>query len=220
MAYPYIGEPLAEAESADISQSRSVTTTPEEPLLARIEWQWHPASRLLIARGVLRDGRSYQIGFPLGQVTVLFGREAALEGCALPPVVSGWGAESVDGVLGRLRKAVKRRPLRRALKKVTRKLGRKVGAAARGIGKVARRIAPVALAAGAIALPAVGGPGLAAWAAAGKASKLIDQVKAGKRRPRDVRQAKNVLRNVRALPGLAQRDPTARMLLQALRSIP
>lgn len=207
-----------------------------ERLVRRVDWRWDKAACILWADVSFRDGATYSVGLPLAHVTATFDACVADAGLALPPFVGA--VDSVDGLWGSIKSVAKSatKPISKVVKtttKVLSKSARVVASAAkqvdRGISAGAKVLRNPYLTTGvrglAAAVPFVGGPALAAHNAATKAVATYQQAKSaaalGVRTAQTsaaLARGANVVRSVRALAAQAQRDPTARMAIAALKS--
>jgi hypothetical protein len=211
-------------------------------------WRWDRARRILWWDVKLTDEsgaqQTWSVGLPLAKVAHVFyealnepdikqelhataGEVGALEILGSPEI----GApESVDGFLSGIKKAFKKatRPVRKAVKRATRTLAKTGLQALKGARTVVRsKYTGYGLMALSVAMPAVGGPALAAYATA----RAIDN------RARDAQRIYNTLRGrkpsrtqahvlnrasqyaYRAKQLSRSNTPMARMMMAGLRSV-
>ncbi len=216
-----------------------------EAIIRTMTWEWDRERRLLWWRVQLTDGRKCAVGLPLAHVALTFREElnapdvqqelrasagtmGAIEIMGSPDIMY---PESVDGWLSGIRKAFRKatRPIRKTIQRTTRKLA-KTGLTALRYTRSAIRSPYMGygLAALSLACPCVGGPALAAWAAAKQADniartaeKFAKQIGIGGRATPQQRnvisQAQQMSQRLRQLSG--SNAPMARMLVAGFRSI-
>lgn len=218
---------------------------PALPRQGEIEWEWSEERRELCATLRGSNGARVTVHIPEERAKRAFAAAMSELGFASDgPTVNGLFSRVKRG-LSRAAKAVTPAPARKIINQAQRKLAPIVRDAARVAEKVGRESIKVAshpafgAAMGALAvtppLMAVGGPGLAAYAAANKAKHVLAAVDAARRAaPAVTRAAQAARRNPAAamnaarqiasraagLERTANTDPRARLLRSALRSIP
>ena len=169
---------------------------------------WDRETQTLVVSGSV-GGRSLRVSVPIAIVDSAYDAELGAVGILVAPEVGYY--PSVDGLLKRARRAVKRFG-----KKAGRALGKAVKKVSRAALKVAKGpIGKAVMAGAALAMPAVGGPALAALAAANKVRRVIEAADKGNRKAKA------------ALPGISaatQRlaqgsDAVSRVAVAALRSL-
>lgn len=192
-------------------------------VLRSMSWRWDRVRNLLWWTARFSDGRQMEVGIPLHHVALAFHQElqasdvreeitrtngtmGAVEIIGAIEIVA---PESVDGFLSGIRKAARKatRPVRRAVQRTTRKLGKTALKSLKTARKaVTSRYAGYGLMALSAAMPAVGGPALAAWATANRINA-------------HAKDAERVVQSLRGrTPSAAQRTVLARAQQYALRT--
>lgn len=213
-------------------------------VLRKMAWRWDRPRRLLWWSATTSDGQTVEVGIPLEQVSLAFQHELAqadvqeeISACAgsmgaveILGAIEIIAPESVDGFLSGIKRAAKRatRPVRRAVKRTTKKLGktalRSLKTARKGLMSKYTGYGLMAISA---AMPAVGGPALAAWATAKQidnhardAERLVRSLagRAPNARQRNmIARAQQYAARTRQLS--QTNSPMARMMIAGLRSV-
>jgi hypothetical protein len=212
-----------------------------EVIIRDMSWEWDRARNLLWWRVRLTDGRSCAVGIPLAHVALTF-QQAMREPDVTSELPASMGAidilgdidimapESVDGFLSGIKKAFKKasRGVKKAVRKTTKRLAKTgMSALKTARGVVRSKYMGYGLGALSMAMPAVGGPALAAWAVAKRADavashaqKIAKQLGVGGRPNAQQRavlaRAQRYAANARRLA--SSNAPAARMLMAGLRS--
>lgn len=216
-------------------------------VIRSVTGRWDRSRNMLWFDFAMSDQDVYSVGFPLQRVAVMFHEELQAEPeVGLVDIIGDpdiYGPDTVDGFLSGITRALKKatRPVRRAITRTTRKLRRKawkglkqtwrgaryIGRHAARYGRMAARSKALGYGLGAlsVAMPAVGGPALAAWTVANRADRVLRAAETvAKRGPRNAAErallsrASAYKRNGRRLA--RSNRPAARMLMAGFRSLP
>lgn len=198
--------------------------------LKRLDWRWDKASCILWAAATLSDGSAYSVGIPLAHVVATFDAEAAFVGVPIYDIVGDEPVDSVEGLFSKVKKLAKKvtpKIVQKAVARTQKTLAKGVSAAGKVVTSKYTRIAVTGLA---VAFPAVGGPAVAALAAANAAygayragdAALTTAKSIGKQTlatASAIRKGQNVKRAVSQLASRAAYDAKARFAVAALKSV-
>lgn len=198
--------------------------------LKKLDWRWDHKACILWAAATLSDGQSYAVGIPLAHVVATFDSEAAMVGVPIYDIVGDEPVDSVEGLFSKIKKLAKKVAppiVRKAVARTQKVLAKGIAGAGKVVTSKYTRIAVTGLA---VAFPAVGGPAVAALAAANAAygayragdAAMTTARSIGKQTiatARAIRRGQNVQSAVKQLASRAAYDAKARFAVAALKSV-
>lgn len=198
--------------------------------LKRVEWKWDKSACILWAAATMSDGQSYAVGIPLAHVVATFDAEAAMVGVPIYDIVGDEPVDSVEGLFSKIKKLANKvtpKIVKKAVARTQKTLAKGIAGAGKVVTSKYTRIAVTGLA---VAFPAVGGPAVAALAAANAAygayragdAALATAKSIGKQTiatATAIRKGQNVKRAVKQLASRAAYDAKSRLALAALKTV-